>query len=250
MILVMGGTADSRELVRRLSAQGRQVIVTTATEYGAQLLKNHGQQLAQAERLDDYGLTTFIQQHGIDILIDATHPYADVASQTAMRVCHNAGCRYLRYERQTTYLEDFCGTLISVPDYTRAAQWIIEHSEGNVLLTTGSKTLPIFVNIVGTERLIARVLPSVTVLQSCIDLGLKPGQIIAMQGPFGEAINIAFLNMFNVRVLVTKDSGETGGMPQKLSASEKTDTIVLLIERPKINYLNQYDSLEDLLNII
>ena len=130
MILIMGGTADSRELVRQVSAAGYPVIVTTATEYGATLLHDHGQQHAQAERLDHAGLAAFIRQHGIFTLIDATHPYAEAASRSAITACTNTGCRYLRYERQIGHATDCNVSVTRIADYQQAANWAAAHSHG------------------------------------------------------------------------------------------------------------------------
>lgn len=247
MILIMGGTADGRELVRQISAAGYPVIVTTTTEYGAALLHEHGQQHAQAKRLDHIGLTDFIRQHGISTLIDATHPYAEAASRTAMAACADSGCRYLRYERQIGNSVDSGTHIIRVADYQQAANWAAAHSQGAILLTTGSKTLPVFINTLGVERLIARVLPTPAVLQQCMDLGLLPWQIIAMQGPFSEETNCALIRQFDVKLLVSKDSGDEGGMREKMAAAAQCSVPVLLIERPLMAYPNCYRRIEEIL---
>lgn len=247
MILIMGGTADSRELVRQVSAAGYPVIVTTATEYGAALLHDHGQQHAQAERLDHAGLAAFIRQHGIFTLIDATHPYAEAASRSAITACTNTGCRYLRYERQIGHATDCNVSVTRIADYQQAANWAAAHSHGPILLTTGSKTLPVFINVLGTERLIARVLPTPAVLQQCMDLGLQPRQIIAMQGPFSEETNCALIRQFAIRLLVSKDSGDEGGMREKLAAAAECGVQLLLIERPLMVYPNCYQRTEEIL---
>lgn len=246
MMLIMAGTADGRELVLKAALQGHQIIVTTATEYGAQLLTGYGQQQAQAERLDVDGLTTFIRKHYINTLIDATHPYAEAASRTAISACQITGCRYMRYERQVTYLDNFTGELIRVAEYSQAASRAAELT-GNILLTTGSKTLSTFIDVLGVERLVARVLPTPSVLQHCTELGLKPSQIIAMQGPFSEALNIALIEQFDINLLMTKDSGEAGGMQEKLSAAAHCGIPVMLIDRPSIEYPNCYRDIDRLL---
>lgn len=266
LILVMGGTIDARALVRELSAQGYAVLVTTATEYGAQLLDGHGQQAAQAERLDHAGLQAFIGAHGVKTLIDATHPYAEAASKTAIEVCAQINCRYVRYERQATVFEasssDANKAINRVPDYPAAAafvaNWLMLHQQKNVLLTTGSKTLAIFVEPLRQPalqaallaRLIVRVLPTVAVLEQCASLGLQPKQIIAMQGPFSEACNCALLDQFNIGLLVSKESGEAGGVAEKLASAAACGADVVLIERPAMIYPNCYRDIASILQIL
>ncbi len=238
MILIMGGTVDAREIVRQASLLGYPVIATTATEYGAQLLNGHGQLHTQAERLDPEGLTAFIRHYAIDTLIDATHPYAEIASRTAIDVCHMTGCHYIRYERKTTYLDDFSGQLIRVRDYQEAAKWAKAHSQGQILLTVGSKSLEIFAGTLGVDRLIVRILPVADVIEQCYRLCLKPNQIIAMQGPFSCTLNIALIEKYDIKLIVGKDSGEMGGTPEKLSAANYCKVPFLLIDRPQVHYPN------------
>ncbi|MFR2966695.1 MAG: precorrin-6A/cobalt-precorrin-6A reductase [Anaerovoracaceae bacterium] len=44
---------------------------------------------------------------------------------------------------------------------------------------------------------------------------------MCMQGPFSEEMNLAMINMLDIKFLVTKDTGESCGLPQKLAAAEK-----------------------------
>jgi precorrin-6A/cobalt-precorrin-6A reductase len=246
----MGGTGDSRELARRLMAAGHRLIVTTATEYGAQLLRAHGREEIHAGRLDHAGLVEFIRRYGVDTLVDATHPYAEIASRTAIGACRAAGCRYLRYERQPSYLSDFPGTLIRAADARAAAEWAKTQSRGTILLTTGSKTLPIFVEVLGAERLVARVLPTVEAVGECHRLGLDAGRIVAMQGPFCHDLNKALMTQFAIRLLVSKDGGEAGGMPEKLSAAAECAVPVLLIDRPAVDYPDCRRRIDDVLLVL
>ncbi|MDR0576538.1 MAG: precorrin-6A reductase [Candidatus Accumulibacter sp.] len=246
MILVMGGTADGRELVRRIAASGRRVIASAATGYGARLLREQGQKEIQARRLDAVGLAEFIRRHGIDALVDATHPYAEAASRAAIAACRATGCRYLRYERPPVQPDDFPGALIRAAGYREAAEWARTHGDGPALLTTGSKTLGVFAEILGVERLVVRVLPTAEALRQCQRLGLAARQIVAMQGPFSHALNKALIEHFGIRLLISKDGGEVGGMPEKLSAAAECAVPVVLIDRPAVDYPNRFRRMDDI----
>jgi precorrin-2 dehydrogenase/sirohydrochlorin ferrochelatase/precorrin-6A/cobalt-precorrin-6A reductase len=54
-----------------------------------------------------------------------------------------------------------------------------------------------------------------------------------MQGPFTAEMNIALINQINARYMVTKDSGETGGFPEKYQAARETGAALLVIGREK-----------------
>lgn len=53
-----------------------------------------------------------------------------------------------------------------------------------------------------------------------------------MMGPFSHRLNLALMEQFAISVLVTKDGGEAGGMPEKLSAAREHGAKVVVIRRP------------------
>lgn len=106
-------------------------------------------------------------------------------------------------------------------------------TQGPVLLTTGSKELDIFCSLPDFQnRLFVRVLPMPQVIERCFSLGFGGRQIIAMQGPFSHALNVALLEHYGCRYLVTKNTSQVGGMDEKISAALATKVQVVLIERP------------------
>ena len=69
-------------------------------------------------------------------------------------------------------------------------------------------------------------------LQTCADCGIAPDHIIAMQGPFDEALNCAMLRAVNARYLVTKDTGGAGGYGAKIAAAKRAGAQAVVIGRP------------------
>ncbi len=94
MILVMAGTADGREIVRRLHEAGAGVLTTVATSYGEGIFEEMGLgHLCIKGRLDGAALVEFITDNGVETVVDATHPYAADASRTAISACEKRGIR-------------------------------------------------------------------------------------------------------------------------------------------------------------
>lgn len=54
-----------------------------------------------------------------------------------------------------------------------------------------------------------------------------------MQGPFSQELNVALIKQSDIGVLVTKESGKSGGFEEKISAAEQTATDVIVIKRPR-----------------
>ena len=121
---------------------------------------------------------------------------------------------------------------IVVGSTEEAAAWLAG-TEGNVLLTTGSKELRVFTSAPDyREGLFARLLSLPSVVASCADLGFQGRNLICMQGPFSEEMNIALIHQTKAKYLVTKDTGREGGFPEKESAAKACGCRMIIIRRP------------------
>ena len=179
-------------------------------------------------------MLAFMIKHQIKIVIDATHPYAAVVSQNAISICQQMSITYLRFERAKSEYAIEHENIKRVDSYEETALYL-KSKKANILLTTGSKTLEIFTAVLDLEKLYVRVLPTVESVQKCLDLGIKPSNIIAIQGPFSTDFNEALLKEYEIDILVSKDSGTIGGTEEKLLAARRLAIEVVLIKRPNIN---------------
>lgn len=233
MILVLGGTTESREIVATLAEHYR-VIACAATAYGGKLLEETGAVEVIARQLDEYDLIALMQSKQVRILIDATHPFAEIASTNARNACTRTGVLYLRFERPALVLPEH-PLIHPVNSYVDAAIKAVELATNTIFLTTGTKTLPIFVDFArkAGKQLVVRIIPELNGIKRCIDLGIAPRNIIAMQGPFSKRTNEVLLREFNADVVVTKESGSAGGTGTKIEASLSLSIPVVVIKRPK-----------------
>ncbi len=62
-------------------------------------------------------------------------------------------------------------------------------------------------------------------------LGISGRHLTAMQGPFSEEMNYAYLKEFDISWMVTKQSGALGGFPEKCRAAERAGVELLVIRR-------------------
>ncbi len=123
--------------------------------------------------------------------------------------------------------------IVWVSSAAEAADYL-ENRQGTVFLTTGSKELHVFTErLTDVSRLFARVLPSPEVIAACRALGLEGKQICGMQGPFSAEINEAMMRQTQASFLVTKDTGKSGGFPEKLEAARRLGVCAVVIRRPE-----------------
>ena len=226
-LMIFSGTTEGHELCRFLSLHGVPAEVFVATEYGAAVMEPLDGIRVHEGRLDEREIAAYLTAD--TLLIDATHPYAAAVTDNLRTACAAAGARYERLLRPALPYQE--GE--TVPDTAAAVDWLNAHP-GRVLLTTGSKELEAYTAVRDyRERLFPRVLPTASVLEKCAALGIPGAHIIAMQGPFSQAMNTALLRETGADILVTKDTGASGGFAEKLAAARETGATVLVIARPR-----------------
>ena len=249
MIFVVAGTEDGRELAGFLLNHGFEVTASVVSSYGKALLSRYEGIKVNDKKLDENELAEILLNGEVTALVDASHPYAINVSQNAMAACHKANIPYIRYERKSLPLT--YENIHHVENYESAAIKAAQLGR-NIFLTTGSRNLKTFVVSPALKdcNLIARILPTAEVLAECEKLGFNPKNIVAMQGPFSTELNVEMLRHYNAEVIVSKDSGQIGGVDTKLIAAEKLNLPVVLIDRPKITYDKIVSTFEEVLNFL
>lgn len=253
-ILVMAGTKDAIKIIEMLSKNKKSsfkgnsdeethfnILATTTTNYGAILAKKAGSDEVISRPLEADELVNLIQKKDVKILIDATHPFATQATTNAINASKKASIKYIRFERPS--INYFNVERIHIVDSFqkagKVASNIIKNNEKRVLHLAGVSTIKSILKSVPLNRLIVRVLPNTTSIGICQDLGISGKNIVAMQGTFSKEFNQALMMEYDVGVVITKESGETGGVPSKIDAARELNLDVVLINRPKIKELNE-----------
>jgi len=227
-VLVFGGTTEGRALCEILPSWPLEVVACVATDYGRQLLEGLSGRIAvHTGRMGPEAMEDLMRV-GFACVLDATHPYATEVSANIQAAARRAGTPCLRLRRPQSQP---LGT-VRVATLGQAVEFLQE-TEGNILSTTGVKELDAY-RALGdyAARVYARVLPSAASLERCAALGFPGSHIVAMQGPFSQALNEALIRQWDIRWLVTKDGGDPGGFAAKIDAASCCGIGSLVIGRP------------------
>ncbi len=228
-ILLFAGTTEGRKLSECLSAAGIPHTVCVATEYGEITMGEHPLAKIRRGRMDRREMAEWIRQGDFMAVADATHPYAEEVTDNIRAALEGTDIPYIRIKRETGGAGKRGGRIFRF-DTLEACAAELEKTEGNILLTTGSKDLGAFcASEKLRERLYVRVLPGLESLRLCMEQGISGKQILALQGPFTAEMNEAMIRQYRIQCLVTKASGRTGGYQAKLEAAEKTGISVFVV---------------------
>ena len=194
-IVVFSGTTEGRDFSRAAAALGIAVTVSVATDLGAEEQGQAPGITVHSGRLLPGAMAELLQ--GAALCVDATHPYAVEATKNIRAAANAAGVEYHRLLRAASTLP-----------------------AGSVVLGSAAHLYP-------------RVLPTVAGITACEGAGIPHRNIIAMQGPFTLELNLALMQQFHIRYLVTKDGGSAGGFAEKAQAAAQSEATLVVLRRPE-----------------
>lgn len=245
-VILFAGTTEGRLLANWLDQQPSVTgTVCVATEYGAELLTEKmplKHLKVHCGRLDEGEIEDFLEKEEPSLVIDATHPYAQVVTANIRKACEKYSdiclLRCLREESGDEAENDknskvSKNDIVHVKNTAEAVRYLGE-KEGNIFLTTGSKELALWQELPDyIERIFVRVLPVEASVHICRELGYSGRHIIAMQGPFSEEMNYVQLKEFHCSYMVTKEGGDIGGFKEKIQAAKRAGAVSVVIDRSK-----------------
>lgn len=218
-VILFGGTDEGHKIADFLRDKNISHIVCVATDYGAEMIGNIN---VRVGRMDAEEMQNFFNEHKPKIVVDATHPYADKVTENIINTCT---CRYIRVIRK----DDKTDFGISF-DNIKSAVKFLETTEGEILITTGSKEIAEFHDL--SNRAYARVLPTEESLRLCLEAGFKTERIISAKPPFIKKENAEIIREKSIKYLVTKRTGKSGGFLEKVEAAKENGAECVIINRP------------------
>ena len=240
MILLLGGTGETAEISTALAENGHSVLVSTATDNRLDV-GNHELITRRIGRLDVKSICSIVEDKEINVIVDATHPFATAASDTVKEASGIAGVPFVTFVRPRVQYD--YENIEYVKDHAQAA--VEAFADGKpVLLTSGSRNLLQYAALSKKKnvKLFARVLPHPESEAACRAAGLPETNSIFERGPFSVEQTVDLIKKFGIGTVVTKDSGKEGGVFEKVEAARVTGCRIVMVQRPKTVAENSFDS--------
>ena len=223
-ILILGGTAEARALAAALAGRfGDEVAVTTSLA-GRTL---EPAPVAGGVRRGGFGgadgLARTLREAAVDIVVDATHPFAARISAHAATTCAAERVPLLTLARpawQSAPGDDWRPVLDA-----HAAARLLPSVGSRVFLTIGRRDLVAFADLAATSFLVRLIEPPAA------PVPLPQHELILARGPFAAADEAELMREHCIDVLVSKASGGDA-TAAKLAAARDLSVPVILIERP------------------
>ena len=170
------------------------------------------------------GLADYLRANSVDMVVDATHPFAAVISANARDACARAGVPRIMLVRPPWRRRDG-DRWIEVDDTARAAAAFAEIGM-RAFLTVGAKELHHFAGCTGGVFCLVRLIEA-----PAKPLPLENHAVIVGRGPFTVTGENTLLTEHRIDIVVSKASG--GGATQaKIIAARELGLPVIMVRRP------------------
>ncbi|EFA73230.1 Precorrin-6x reductase CbiJ/CobK [Raphidiopsis brookii D9] len=197
------------------------------------------------------GLVEYLREEKIDILIDATHPFADSISWNADAAAREVGIPRLLFHRPGWEKEPG-DNWIEVENNREAAA--ILHKQGvsgqeqvfknqikRVFLTIGRQEIEAFAHLEKIWFLMRMIDPP------AVDSKVPWGEILFKRGPFDLRGEREIFTQYDIDVMVSKNSGGNATYP-KIIAAREMGIPVLMVRRPPLPPGEQVKDVEGVIN--
>lgn len=168
------------------------------------------------------GLARWLREHRVAVVVDATHPFAERISASAVEACGRTDVPMLRLERpgwqerqgdRWEWVDDLKGAAAAVP-----------RLGSRVLLTTGRQGLAVFAGVAEPWFLVR-----------CVERPEPPlpprHRLLLDRGPYSLEGELALIEKHLIDLVVTKDSGGEHTRA-KLDAARARGLPVIVVRRP------------------
>jgi precorrin-6A/cobalt-precorrin-6A reductase len=221
-LLILGGTGDAAQLAAQaVNLPQLEVISTLAGRTTSPA------PVASTVRIGGFGgeagLVEYLREMKIDLLIDATHPFAAQISKNAAQAAHEVGIPWLMLIRPAweKLPEDDWIEVESI----EAAVTAIPATAERIFLTIGRQQLAPFASLIDRWFLMRSIDPPAP------DIQLPPGKLLLDRGPFNIAQERQLFQDNRIQSIVSKNSGGDATYAKIIAAREMNIPIVM-IQRP------------------
>ncbi|RCJ27130.1 cobalt-precorrin-6A reductase [Nostoc minutum NIES-26] len=223
-VLILGGTGDAAELVSRVATiPGIEAIASLAgrtrepsTPIGNVRIGGFG---------GATGLADYLRQMHIDLLIDATHPFAAQISFNAAVAATEVDIPRLMMIRPVW--QKVSGDRWIEVDNINAAAFALKNQAQRVFLTVGRQELAAFAYLKEIWFLMRTIDPPTA------DAMVPPGIVLCDRGPFALQNEREILTHYDIDTIVSKNSGGDATYA-KIIAARELGLKVVMVNRPAI----------------
>ncbi|MFD1982824.1 cobalt-precorrin-6A reductase [Mesorhizobium newzealandense] len=239
-ILILGGTTEARQLAGQLAARA-DCAVTLSLAGRTESPVAQGVPVRTGGFGGADGLAAYLRETRIDLLIDATHPYAAQISANAAQAARLAGVPVLALRRPGW-------------EPVEGDRWTQVDTVGDAVHALGPAPRRVFLALGRQEVAAFEAAPQHHYLIRSVDpveprLKVPEASYLLARGPFPEAEERALLEEHRIEIVVSKNSGGEATYG-KIAAARALGIEVVMVRRPALPDVASAETVEALAAIV
>ena len=221
-LLILGGTGDAIALAARAAGlPGLSVVSSLAGRTRSPRMPEGDLRVGGFGGAN--GLAGYLRDENIDLIVDATHPFAARITANAAAACDDAERPLLALRRPQWHPE---------PD----DRWVEVDSVAESAITAGNHGSRIFVTVGRTEFEPFKDRPDLWLLVRLMEttaepLGIADGVTVVDRGPFNAEDEVCLMTEYRIDCVVTKNAGGDATYG-KIAAAQSLGLPVIMVRRP------------------
>jgi precorrin-6A/cobalt-precorrin-6A reductase len=234
-ILILGGTSEARQLAGELAGKASFKVTLSLAGRTAQPVAQPVQTRVRGFGGVD-GLVEYLAAHRVEVLVDATHPYAATMAAHAAEAAARTHVPLLALRRPPwkANAADRWTEVDNIDDAVRA----VGATSRRVFLTIGRQDVAAFEAAPQHRYLIRSVDPVKP------PLNVPHATYIVARGPFNDADERATMIEYGIERIVAKNSGGTATYG-KIAAARALGIPVILLRRPALPSVPSVETVQD-----
>ena len=224
-VLILGGTGEALEIASHLRQQLPHIQTITSLAGRTKNPRTPPGQVISGGFGGEAGLLTFIKNEKIQLVIDATHPFAQTISTNSYRACKKSNIPRIglirpewKFNKYTNFLQ---------VENVEAASNALNDLSTRIFITIGIQGLNHFEKIKNVWFLI-RLIQAPT-----HPLKIQNHKVILCPPPFNLKTERNLLKKFRINCLISKNSGSNATKAKIIAASELNIPIILIRQPPQ-----------------
>ena len=230
-LLLLGGTGEALRLARELQGHNRVRCISSLAGRTENPERPPGDvRIGGFGGID--GLSDYLVAEKIDLVLDATHPFAAQMARHAHDACAALGIPRAKLVRPA-WVPSPGDRWTMMPSVAAAAIFLRFHPAQRIFLTVGRQEIGPFVPL-GHEDAPhgnGRWFLTRMIDPPADDIALPRGETLLARGPFTPDDEKALMQQHRIDLLVTKNAGGAAG---KIAAAAELHLPVLMIDRPPL----------------
>lgn len=228
MILVFGGTTEGKKIAQIFDVIGQPYFYSTKTDFKQKI---NGTRISG--EMDSEKITEFCQQKSIRLIVNAAHPFAIQLHTNIYKAACLLKIEIIRYERIFPIFPE-SPLLHFFNSYEELTEELLKTDYKRILSLTGVQTIAPLQKIWRNNDCYFRILKTALSIEKAQQSGIPDKFVVPMHPENDSTELIKLAKKLNVKILLSKESGESGFFASKVKTAETLNIPLWVVRRPRL----------------